>query len=485
MNPRVTPVIGFARLYLRISLDRTGTKTSPERQEQAARAFCQAKGWEVAEVYLDRNISAYTGEPRPEYDRMLADVQPGEVVLVYKLDRLARTVSEAIRVVKLLEEKKAHLAAVQDPIDTSTAMGMAFFQITAVFAELEAGTISERVSNSEAHRASQGKTHGGGYRSYGYAKRTTDGTVVPEGFEDGDVVAGEAEALRQAASRLQEGDSLRAIAGAMNTLGMLTTTGKPWTAGSLAQSLRSPRLRGYREHKGDLYKGDWKPIFEESEHLELVALLADGHRRPTRVGKAHLLTGLAVCGKCGEKLGYAKFTQKNGEVFTRYACKRQPGSSACGGVAVTERTVDDLVVARYIAMVRGYVRNRPEPARKEEIDRLRADISNDKQALEDLVTERYIKRTLPEEHYARARLTLEASIGENEVYLALLLKPSAVTVDWRTEDVESLEEAWRKYDIELHRDLLREAISKVVVKPVAHRGGNKFDPDRIEIIWSE
>lgn len=81
---------------------------------------------------------------RPQLEMMLNLIKEGDTVVVYKLDRLTRSLSHLLEVAGVLKEKKVDLQATTNDIDTTTAMGKAFFQIIGVIAELEREMIVER-----------------------------------------------------------------------------------------------------------------------------------------------------------------------------------------------------------------------------------------------------------------------------------------------------------------------------------------------------
>src|SRR6185437_3880522 len=85
-----------AGLYARISSDREGDGLGVARQLQDCEQLAAAKGWTIAERYVDDDVSAYSGKPRPAYVRMLDDVRTGAIdaVVVYHLDRLHRQPKE-------------------------------------------------------------------------------------------------------------------------------------------------------------------------------------------------------------------------------------------------------------------------------------------------------------------------------------------------------------------------------------------------------
>src|SRR5439155_10918586 len=113
-------------VYTRLSLDRDGTKEGPDRQEAACRRLASERGWTVVDVYEDRDISAYSGKVRPEYDRLMADVAAGRIdtILVWKLDRLTRQGIVGITpLLEALAQASARLVSVTESIDATTALG--------------------------------------------------------------------------------------------------------------------------------------------------------------------------------------------------------------------------------------------------------------------------------------------------------------------------------------------------------------------------
>src|SRR5574343_995638 len=83
---------------------------------------------------------------RPELKAMIEWIRQGDIVVVYKIDRIARSLKGLIEIVELLNEKKVNLVSLDsgDQVDTTSPMGKAFFQIAGVFAELERGMINSR-----------------------------------------------------------------------------------------------------------------------------------------------------------------------------------------------------------------------------------------------------------------------------------------------------------------------------------------------------
>ncbi|MFZ0664203.1 MAG: recombinase family protein, partial [Acidimicrobiales bacterium] len=169
-----------AAIYARVSVDRDQDKATIERQEADCRALAEAKGFDEFEPFIDRNLSAFKrGVIRPAYEDMKARVAEGEfkAVFAYRLDRLSRSLAEALKLIDHLDKHGTGLVMVNGDVDTTTSTGRAFFQMSAVFAEFEAGSTRDRLKSYNKDAAAKGQMKTGGRRCYGYEY---NGTVKPE-----------------------------------------------------------------------------------------------------------------------------------------------------------------------------------------------------------------------------------------------------------------------------------------------------------------
>jgi site-specific DNA recombinase len=134
-------------LYMRVSSEEQKEKESIATQDGFLEEYCKLYGLEVAGVYKDEAISGTVPmRERPEGERLLADAKAGafDIVLVYKLDRIGRSLLVMVDAHDRLGEAGIALRSATEPIDTSTAAGRLIFQMLASFAEFERATITER-----------------------------------------------------------------------------------------------------------------------------------------------------------------------------------------------------------------------------------------------------------------------------------------------------------------------------------------------------
>jgi DNA invertase Pin-like site-specific DNA recombinase len=134
-----------AALYVRVSTDHQ----TVENQVVELRQVAERRGWQVAEVYKDAGISGAKGrDQRPGLDAMLKDAsrRKFDVVMVWAIDRLGRSLIDLLGTIQHLEACGVDLYLDQQSLDTTTPMGKLLFQVTGAFAEFERSMIRQRVN---------------------------------------------------------------------------------------------------------------------------------------------------------------------------------------------------------------------------------------------------------------------------------------------------------------------------------------------------
>ena len=147
-------------IYARCST--TDKDQDPETQLIPLREFCQAQGWTIQAEYIDY-ASATDLRGRREWRRLLDDAGKRrlDVVLVFRIDRAFRSVLDAATTLERLRGWKVGLRSFCEPwLDTTSAFGEALYYITAAYAQLERGILSERVKAGMTRAKKQGTTLG-------------------------------------------------------------------------------------------------------------------------------------------------------------------------------------------------------------------------------------------------------------------------------------------------------------------------------------
>jgi DNA invertase Pin-like site-specific DNA recombinase len=148
-----------AALYLRVSTD----KQTVENQELQLRQVAERRGWDVVGIYDDAGLSGAKGRAdRPGLDQMLNDASRRyfDVVLVWAIDRLGRSLIDLLGTIQHLEAVGVDLYIDQQAIDTTTPMGKLMFQVCGAFAEFERSMIKTRIHAGLKRARAQGKTLG-------------------------------------------------------------------------------------------------------------------------------------------------------------------------------------------------------------------------------------------------------------------------------------------------------------------------------------
>ena len=465
-----------AAIYCRISKDPTGNELGVRRQEADCRALCERLGTDITAVFIDDNISASVGKPRPAYDRMMADLTAGafDTIVAWHPDRLTRHPRE---LEDLIDTLKAAGATVQTVMageyDLATASGQTVARIVGAIAKGESLQKSERLRRKHEELAQRGRNSGGGTRPFGFeADRVT-------------IRKAEAKVISELARRVMAGESLRSLSVDLDRRGVPTVSGGRWSTQVLRRLLMSGRIAGLREHRTGTFPAQWPAIISVDDHRRLVAILGDDDRlRRRHVAGRYLLTGgLAVCGLCGAAL----VSRPRGDGHKAIVCATGPNFSGCGKIRALSdpeagvvdgkfRTVDELVIRMVAEVLDG-----PQLAA------LTNDDYDDSADISELaridgrlseLAEMWAAGDLDRPSWATARKKLEAD--RSAIAERMREQTTATALD--TFRSTPLRTAWPSMNLDQKRAVLAAVIDRVVIHP-AVKGRNFFDPNRVEIIW--
>lgn len=130
-------------------------------QTREMKEYCPRRGWTVVDEYVDVGISG-TKEKRPELDRLMSDAHSRrfDVIVVWKFDRFARSVSHLLRALETFQSLGIEFVSLSEQLDTSTPTGKMVFTILGAVAELERSLIVERVRAGMRNARAKGKCIG-------------------------------------------------------------------------------------------------------------------------------------------------------------------------------------------------------------------------------------------------------------------------------------------------------------------------------------
>lgn len=454
-----------AAIYTRISED-DGTALGVARQEADCRREAERRGWTIAEVFQDNDVSATRSKVRPAYQRLLTAIRAGGVkgLVVWDVDRLTRTPRELEDIIDLADRYGLALANVGGDIDLSTPQGRMTARIKGSVARHEAEQMSRRLKRKFQERAEAGLPHG----------------RVPYGFRrvDGRDVADPAEAavIREAADRVLAGHSLRAIAADFTERGIHGPISPTWSATILRQMLKRPSLAGLRQYRGEV-KGNAvsDAVITIETHDRLLAVLNDPSRRSNQAGSEnrYLLSGIARCGKCGGKM-----RRSIGRMTTTKAgVKQQPPSYSCSSCYKVRRKqddVDDVVSAKVIAMLMAPdAANLFPTGNAAQADAARARLA-ELDAKLAVIADDYAEDRIGRDQMIRMTATVRAKRDQAErEYQAAL--PTEFTTQI---DLSNVHESWERAGILVQRAIV-EALLEIEILPSG--SGRSFDPELIKM----
>ena len=159
-----TQTITRVACYARVSTEDQAERQTVQAQIDFDRRYCELHGLAIAGFYVDDGISGTVPlEDRPEGRRLLQDAQDGafNVVLVYRLDRLGRSLKTLISAHEQLEAAGVAIRSGTEPFDTASPIGKFLFSLLGSMAELERSTINERMTLGRDRVAAQGQYTGG------------------------------------------------------------------------------------------------------------------------------------------------------------------------------------------------------------------------------------------------------------------------------------------------------------------------------------
>lgn len=448
-----------AHVYLRQSMDRTQTGAAVERQREDCLRLVRERGWDVERVWVDNDVSASSGRVRPEYARMLAAVERGEVdvIVAWHVDRLTRTLVDLEALIGLAERTDLRIATVTGDVDLSTDSGRLVGRILASVARGEVERKGARQRRAQQQAAEQGRP-AGGRRAFGYASNGVD------------VVEDEAVLVKAAYADLLAGASLKGIARRWNGAAVLTTMGGTWRHDNVRTVLKNPRYAGLRTYRGEVVgPAVWPALVDEETHAAALALLTMPERRTTSsTARKYLLPGLARCWKCGSDVATGH-TRHNKRV---YVCR----ASKC--ISRAAEPVDDLVERLVIARL----------SRPDAVDLLTRDDAPD--VAEHRQRADALRGRLDDlaEALADGTLTLAAVRKASDRVRSELADAEALIQDAARADVMSpiigaddVSAAWSAADLQQRRAVVAALMDITLTAP--KRGRQAFDPTTVVVTW--
>jgi site-specific DNA recombinase len=302
-------------VYTRKSTDEGLEKefNSLDAQRESCEAYIasqRSEGWVlVHDRYDDGGVSGGTLE-RPALKRLLADIEAGlvDVVVVYKIDRLSRSLMDFAKLVQIFDQNEVTFVSVTQSFNTTTSMGRLTLNILLSFAQFEREVIGERVRDKIAASRARGMWMGG---------------PVPLGYrvENRKLLIDEAAAatVRRVFEGFAEIGSVTQLLPILRAEGLLTKHRRPFDKGAVYKLLANRVYLGEAVHKGKSYPGEHAAIIPQALWNQVHEIMATNpHMRAglARNRSPALLRGL-IFGADGRALS-PTHTRKQGRLYRYY-----------------------------------------------------------------------------------------------------------------------------------------------------------------------
>jgi len=326
-------------LYARVSTDKQAQKDlSIPAQIAAMKEYAKRNGWKVVGHFIDEGESAKTAD-RPQLKKLIQYCKENkdvDMVIVHKIDRLARNLIDYATIKAILKQKSIRLVSVSEPFDDNP-IGHLLENIIASISEWYSANLGEEIKKANLAKLKRGEwPHKPplGYKSVkgenGRVKHIPDPKLAP--------------LVRQAFELFSTGNySLKTLSEEMHLRGLKTRYGRIYSPESMKKLLTRRFYIGRLEWQGKEYKGKHKPIVPEELFYRVQEVLKKRSIDTGEKGKLEfLLRGIAYCRACGQKL--------TGEIHPRgtyYRCLPNLHKEKCNQPYVPVKLLDSQLEALY------------------------------------------------------------------------------------------------------------------------------------------
>lgn len=351
--------------YIRVSTDmQVQDGYSLDAQRDRLKNYCNSQDdWNIVDWYIDEGESAKDLN-RPNMKRMLKDAEMGliDVVLVYKLDRLTRSVRDLYRLLETFEKNHVKFRSVTEVYDTTTSMGKLFITIVAALAEWERGNLAERVRFGMEELVRSGNWHGGPV-PYGYVQEDGVMSIMPE----------EAHTLRELRKIYMSGEGFGRTAKILNTRGLKRKNGDPWGENSVWYTLDNPiyagKMRYGTKKKNGKYASrkkeelveviwaetDFPTIFSWEEYEEHTARMKRRQQYGVSKKREYWFSGVIRCARCGGAMIGRPYRNKRADgspapTYVNYICSNRSLQKGCD-MPLLKQTVAQSLIMTYLERI--------------------------------------------------------------------------------------------------------------------------------------
>lgn len=304
----------IAGLYPRVSTeDQSRFGHSLDEQEDRLKKLCEFKDYEIYKIYREEGVSAKDTN-RPKFKEMIQDMKDGKInkIIVYKLDRLTRSIQDLENICKMLEEYNCDLESVAEEINTGNANGKFFIRMLTILAQLEIERTSERTKFGLIGAAKKG--HISGQPALGYTKKDKSKKLVINELESN--------VVKRIFSMYLEGSSVCSICEIFNEENVLN---RHWATTTVDKILSNKIYIGSIEHgkrnkKNTQIFEDVVPAIIDKTTFECVQKRKEKNLKNYKRKRTYIFMQKILCPKCHKIMGGESSTSGTGDKHIYYKC---------------------------------------------------------------------------------------------------------------------------------------------------------------------
>ena len=347
----------YTRKSTEEGLDMEFNSLDAQRESCAAYIMSQRQeGWVALDgSYDDGGFSGGTMD-RPALNRLVEDIKRGfvDTVVVYKVDRLSRSLTDFAKLVDLFDQHKVSFVSITQQFNTTTSMGRLTLNILLSFAQFEREVIGERIRDKLAASKRKGMWMGG-VTPYGYEVRDRNLHILEQDAASVRAIFNSYLSLKSVSLVTEEMRKRGVVSRRRSARNGRNYGGTPFDRGSIYKILNNPIYTGKISHKGTIYDGRHPPLVTQEVWDKVHAMLQESPRmrKPSTARKSRaVLCGVLKCGGCMSSMTPTHTTKAGGKMYRYYSPTHyiKGRCKACAIKRIAARDIENLVLSEMQAI---------------------------------------------------------------------------------------------------------------------------------------
>lgn len=473
-------------IYVRVSTqEQFDEGFSIPAQKERLRAFCTSQGWTIVNEYVEEGYSAKDVN-RPQLQALLDDLKKDQfdLVLVYRLDRLTRSVLDLYQLLKTFDENNVSFKSATEVYDTTTAIGRLFITLVAALAQWERENLAERVKFGTQQMVEQG-IRPGSPRPFGYQYQNSKLIIKKD----------EAKWVKYIFDKYIT-NGAQTIARELNQMGIKNKNGDTWHGSSVRYILNNPLYAGllrwdYRGSIGnkrvfnddptivDLQQQGFEPIISKEDYERTQSLIKSRHKAQVRSTTHYPFSTIVRCSECGNKyVGRTEIRQPGDRKYRSYSCQGNRKYGICKSPSFSEEAMNTAFIKSLdytIAQPEGITAK--DDINPVDLEKSLIKLQNKKERAKELYIEGDISKSRYQDlmnEYTNEELKIQSELNEVD---------NELSNDEIKQFLQDVKDAWPEMDYESQKKAIQSIFDSITVK-VIKKGttGRNPKPAVLEII---